>query len=232
MAYPRTKKFVKRVGAFAKRRYAPKGKLQVARIARDVMALKRVINVEKKYVDANWATTVMASLASATGNCITGINQGSTATTRNGNSVKLTSWQLRLRTFARATTGTDVMYRVLVVLDKESNSTRTLLNINEVLNADSNGVCGTTSMYNHDNRHRFLVLEDSMHSLAPFGQNGSTQLVTCSGAISKHLMFTGALGSNYDENQIYFWILPDNDSTTPALYPQWYASTRISFIDN
>ena len=91
-------KQIKRGVAFAKKRYTTKGKANVGAIVKDVMMLKRMINVEKKRVDNS--LLVPASFGASAGAGVSGyyatiitpsIAQGLTGATRNGNSLKITS---------------------------------------------------------------------------------------------------------------------------------------------
>lgn len=227
----------KRIRKALRKRYVRKGKLNLKRVVKDVAMIKRLVNVEKKFLDNKLAFTLAVA-----GSCsvlqFLGPAQGTTASQRTGNSIKLLSWQCRLKCITQATTGTSVPYRIIVFIDKESNSTlNTITNIqSQLLNTDSNAGAGTnigtTSLYNHDNRHRFTILVDKKYVLAPYGQTGCVQYHEFGGPLTCHQMYKGPNASDYDENQLYAIVVFDSDPIAPAAMPQFSWISRLTYTDN
>ena len=113
------KKFVKKaytkVKTAAKKRYTKKGGLNVMKIAKDVMKMTQLLNVEKKYqvytetgnefsLEHYYATEVTPV-----------IPQGVTANTRTGNSVKLVSARLDVQIKAQANMTNQFRYKWYLV---------------------------------------------------------------------------------------------------------------------
>lgn len=122
-AYKKFKKVVKRT---ATKRYTKgaRGKrtLNLKKIGQDVMMLKNLVNVEKKRVDLFTATALAVGQLAGAG--ITGANctqitpviaQGITNSTRNGNSVKLTSLYLSMQYAQQANTINDIKLRYYII---------------------------------------------------------------------------------------------------------------------
>lgn len=89
---------VKRGYKMAKKRYVKRGQPNMKNIMSDVKMLKQLVNVEKKRVDFTQLTTLQFGALNGVGvsgaqcvNVVPVISQGTTNSTRNGNSVKLVS---------------------------------------------------------------------------------------------------------------------------------------------
>lgn len=120
------KKQAKRAGKYLKKRYAPKGSVNMKKIISDVKLLKTLVNVEKKRVD----TTV--TIAQPFGRANAGadgayhailtpvIPQGTTGETRNGNSVKLVSGCLDVAIAQQANTLNSIKIKLWIVCRQEN----------------------------------------------------------------------------------------------------------------
>ena len=112
----RVRKFAKRAGRALvggiKKRYAPKGNLALGTIARDVMMLKRMVNVEKKFVESTIVTDQQFAQANYYAVNITpSIPQGVTNGARTGNSIKLVSARLDVQIKSDTNTVNEFRYK-------------------------------------------------------------------------------------------------------------------------
>lgn len=118
------KKYVKgvakKVGRIARKRYAPKGKMNYNRMAKDVMYLKSVLNPEKKTFQL---TNTDQGIGQVAGNVsayyaadITPIpSQGTTSITRNGNSIRLHSSYFKFQFQQQSATTSKIDFKIMVI---------------------------------------------------------------------------------------------------------------------
>lgn len=159
----------KRVGRYLKRRYF-KGKgfrnPKIGRIVRDVCYLKSVINVEKKYKDTVSAGTAFPSATGGTMVLLNGMQTGDTATTREGQSMRMKYLYVEGFVVLNSPATQDIT-RVAVVLDRQPNaSAANFASVWDVTTASA-----ANALRNMDNPDRFLVLKDIRMTLSSAGQN-------------------------------------------------------------
>lgn len=92
---PLLRRLTATAGRVLKKRYAPRGTLRVGRIARDVAMLKSLVNVEKKRYTQTYTYDFLGQVNGAGGGAYIAdltplIAQGTGASQRTGNSVKMT----------------------------------------------------------------------------------------------------------------------------------------------
>ena len=155
------KKYIKKVAGkvygLAKKRYVSKGGPNMKNIVKDVMFLKSVLNPEKKrYEIANNSAAFGQTLNAAltTGALLTqfsfgtGIVQGTSSSTRNGNSIKLNSIIFKARFHQQANTASPIRYKVVIFTCKGAPQTTANINANTAF-WDYNGFSGVID-YNSD----------------------------------------------------------------------------------
>lgn len=219
MFYRRFRRYRRPVGRFIKRHATYRNFRRGMRIYRDVRWLKSVINVEKKYSDLN---ATIAPSTTPTLVLLNGLQLGDTSTTREGQTIKMFSVQLKLvGTINSAATTTNV--RVIIFRDKQPNGAApTAANIL----ANSTGI---NSPLNITYGRRFLVYCDKQRTLSINGTEGMKMW------IYKRLKFhtqytTGNVGDITDisTNSLYALIMSDQATNTPSV--AYYF--RIRWIDN
>lgn len=122
-------KYVKKQVARAKKRYVKKGNLNFKNIEKDVMMLKRLVNVEKKRVDfspgapISFGATAGAGVSGAYSSGLSPvIPQGTSGATRTGNSIKLVSGCLDIQFNQSVNTVNQVKIRYAVVCRADSST--------------------------------------------------------------------------------------------------------------
>jgi len=118
------KKQGKRLGAYAKKRYAPAGKVDFSKIASDVLKLKGIINSELKHKDS-----VMPSTAIPIGNAVVpwalqslnGLTaqDGADPGEREGMSVRFKSLQILGKVRTTATAADALRIKMVIFVDKQ-----------------------------------------------------------------------------------------------------------------
>lgn len=226
MAKGRFRKFAKKAYAFGKKAYGQRN--AIAKVASEVWRLKKVLNVEKKYLDYispaqqafAKAGTVVAVPYPATG---TSTNQ------RTGNSIKIASLAIRFsatRETAVQTFANIHKVRIMLVLDKTPIvGSLTLADVLE----DSTSPGNIVSLLNYETFRagRFAVLMDKTYSLTNQNPQFTWKKYF---RLNHHAKFNGTTGTAVSDNRMYMFVIPDADSV--ATDSAYLTSMRIQFIDN
>ena len=122
------KKQKKRFIGAVKKRYAPSGKLDIARVVKDVAYVKSVLNVERKFVDLSFNSSVPPLGSNWNLYELLQIPQGNGVSNRNGNSVRLKSIQMRGSIKINAANTLPQVVRIVFFIDKEPGVTGVGLN--------------------------------------------------------------------------------------------------------
>jgi len=199
-------------------------KYSIAQIASKAMSgvrkIRRLINVEKKYVDA--ANT---DVISSTGNMFGGypivgfISQGDANTQRDGNSVLGQSIYIQHQ-FKQHTSATHTFVRVIVFVDKQQVAD-TAPTSTMVLASDD-----VESMYNYENKTRFEILSDKRWTFS----TGSRAAVLTHYTIpyNRHVRWNGTSATDYQKGQVWMLLISTEATNTVT------ADTRVrfTFTDN
>lgn len=227
----------------AKKRYVTKGGPNVKNIAKDVMYLKSVLNPEKKRYETgvnNAAFAQVLNSSSVTGSYLvqipfsTGIVQGTTSSTRNGNSIKCNSIIMKIRLNQQSNCINSVRYRIIIF---------TIKGVPQPANAqlltsfyDPNifsSVVDYNSDRNPDNYMDFqilgqrqgVVLQDSLATQTGFKD------ITIPIKTNKHMRWNNAGG--FEEFPVYIMAVADSgDAGTAATGLQLQYSARCYYYDN
>lgn len=188
------------------------------KIWRDVKWLKSVVNVEKKYIDTTATTTSPAAGAFV---LLNGCTTGTSAITRDGQSIKMVSiyenyfWSINA---AAATT----YVRTVIVLDRQANGAApsfTDIFVNS----------GVLSAANIGNSKRFKIVHDTRKTLSLNGNEmvRHKKFTKC----SIHTEYnTGSAGTIADiqTNSLYLFHMSDQGANVPG----FSYFVRVRFIDN
>ncbi len=129
--------------------------------------LKKLLNVEYKHHNISTNSTAITDAGLITP--LTNLAEGDTSTTRDGGSVKWTSFQLAYDWTINAS-ATVTRVRLMIVQDKQTN--QAVFTIPDLL-FDGTIVDNIYSPYNINNASRFNILYDKVHVLTINGSNRS-----------------------------------------------------------
>lgn len=214
-----TRKKSRRSSAYGYVRKGAKFVGTVAKVVRDVNYLRSIVNVERKYIDTT------ATLTPSTTGVFTLLNAsvpGTSATTRNGISIKLMSFLLRF-TLELNATATLTQVRCVVVQDRIPQATSPASS--EVFTV-ANSI---TSPLNLVNTHRFKIHYDKIYSI------NSTGTSSLNRKFFKKLRFhsqyntvNGGTIADFTANSFLLYTLSDEATNTPSMV--FYS--RVRFVDN
>jgi len=183
------------------------------KVARGVAAL---VNAEKKYFDTSQSASIVN-----TGSIypLTNMAQGTTYNTRDGNSIKLTSLLIRLRTIMN-TASNEATVRFIVFIDKEYNNISTIQVTDVLENADY------LNPVNHTNGKRFKILYDKYHVMSVTGTQGQYKRIFLK--LNHHAKYADNSTTNQREGNMFVLAISDQATNQPGL--AYYS--RIRFLDN
>lgn len=186
-------------------------------IAKTVYGMVKLLNVEKKFMDASGTPTVSSS---GTVIAVSLNAQGTTDQTRIGNSILFQDFTLRFECYmSNAATRSNL--RILVICDKELDGA--LPTVANILQAVS-----VISPINKDFSKRFVLLKEKKYSLSITGNQTAQGKVYMK--LPFHAFYDGATGAIGDakENQILLLFISDEATNTPSI--NYYS--RINFTDS
>lgn len=185
---------------------------------KDINILRRFINTEIKRVDYSATET---SSTTATFDLLNGMAQGTTASTRVGQSVKCDGIFVRLAITINASATTS-FERVLVVMDKQANGAAPA--IGSILNATT-----VVSPFVIGAQNRFAILMDESFALSAGGIQ--CVLYDKSIACSSHVEYnTGSAGTIADINTNSIYLIHFSDQATNVVSLSMFVC--FWFIDN
>lgn len=192
----------------------------VGRVARTVAGIAQLVNAEPKFVDSLAQTLSIVTTAGQL-QLLTGIAQGSTDQTRNGNSVLGKDLTVNFSSFAHATPTDCTHIRLLIICDKQNDGADPT--VSQIF-----ATTGVNSPLNKDFSARFVILKSLYQSLSPSGNLGQSGKFFL--RIPFHIRYDGALATvaSCKENQLYFVVLSSQTTNGPTI--QW--SARFNFYDN
>lgn len=185
-----------------------------------VKRLQELVNTEFDYVDSSSSTTVASA---GTLRLLNGMAQGDTASSREGNSIRMKSYYMKYQ-IANNATAVNTNTRVILVLDKQSNGAQPL--VTDILATNT-----VVSPRNLDNRKRFKILYDKCHSLGTAGPANINTEFYFKNQQTHVAYYNGSnLGTIADiaTNALYLLTISDQATNLPAI--NYYF--RLRFIDN
>lgn len=218
-SYYKKRRNAKKKSYYSRFKGVAKGVGMVAKLARDVYYLKSIVNVEKKYLDTTASTT---SVQGGGFLLLNGLVQGTSATTRLGQSIKMISvypnifWTIN----AAATT---TYCRMIIFIDKQPNGAAPIQS--DILSA----VNSVLAPMNVGNSKRFKILMDKRLQLSINGN----EIVKYKRfrKLATHTEYnTGNTGGIADiqTNSIYLYHMSDQTVNAPT----FSYNVRLRFIDN
>lgn len=227
----------------AKKRYVSKGSPNIKNITKDVMMLKKLVNVEKKRVDVNTAGPI--SFGATAGAGVTGaysanvgpsIAQGLTGATRTGNSVKLVSACMDIQFNQSVNTVNQVRIRYALVVRPDSSSligaTTALTNIFEnnpfsgVIDYHSNRDAEFFSQYKIIKQGTCTLYQDSITAGISYKQ------IKIPLRLNYHLKYNTDASVTTTKNQMYLFALADTGDGVALTGAQIQFNIRYYFTDN
>jgi hypothetical protein len=229
--------FVKDTAGKARKRYS--GKKGASNIAKDIIMLKNLLNVEQKHVDTlTGPLTVVNGTSQVT--ALGTVGQGSTSAQRTGDSVKVCRVDMQLRfQYTSGTTNTreDQTFKYWLVryLKTPISAGTSPFGINEFLNQDWNGDYSTSSFHNPDNMQNFDILALGQLYL-PLQFNVATgssavRVVELSVDCDFHQIYNGTTGSTICENML-FLVLVGTQTVNAGGASEVVVGSRVWYLDN
>lgn len=204
----------------------------VAKVARKVAFISSLMNVEKKYIDTDVATQTFGANDGWV-QAITAPAHGDATGQRNGNSIKLYSYQIAGRITQQTSVQNAIRGKIYLVAYEQTPDVPT---IGEFLETDGAGNYSNLSLRNPNKMGDFKVLA-SKRFFCP--QRAVTGLETdCNFSMfgkfrNLHQRFTGSAASTITSNQLYMIFVID-DGTTAASTGAYIKGmkARVNYIDN
>ncbi len=185
--------------------------------------IKRLMNVEFKFIDKT-DTNVTMDDGSGTHINVTNLAQGDTDITRDGNSIKVTSWLFRanitMNPMAVLTFAT-----VLLVQDKQSNGA--VYSVSKLLKSVASGL-STISPLNIDNKFRFRVIKRWEVAMSASGK--TDYILKFVKKMNMHIRYGSNNGDITDlqSNALSIVIISNEALNAPTI--TYY--NRIRYVDN
>jgi len=218
----------RRKGGARGRRRGPrgrgKGRMQIygsayGQLKRDIGWLMSVVNVEDKYIDTAGPTTLSAAWQLFLLNgCVT----GTSATTRNGQSIKLVGWEYKFFLTIDPASTTVQSARIVVFFDRQCNAAAPTP-------ATDIYPATVASMRIVSQIPRYAIIYDEWIVLDPSSPSGVVG--SLNRALQTHVEFNttnGGTVADITKNSMYLMVLSDAGASFPVLV--W--SSRVVFVDN
>lgn len=192
-----------------------------SQLYKDVKFLKSVINPELKYYDFSSGAQTPANTGVML--WMSTMTQGSTGTTRIGNSIKLNSFTHKV-TCTQSLAAAESFVRVCVFIDTETRAALPALT-DVLLNAN------VTSMLNMTNAKRFKILYNKVFAFSINGTTAYEDEFYKKFTNNQHMRWDTSGSSaqaNVDEGHVYLLLLSTEATNVPTVALQ----ARFRFYDN
>ena len=229
------KKAGKVVKKAAKGRYAPKGKINYAKIAQDAAKLVKLMNVEKKYITHTNNAFAFAQTSFASFTITPGIAQGITGNTRNGNSLKLVSARADFQIKTQASTVNAFKYKYYIINSPQHTGTTSLNATNQFL--DSNifsGVVDYHSQRDPEFFKNYKVICSGGGTIMPEQLAGQTGIVQFHRnlKLNHHLKYDIDGTTVPTMNEFYLIVVADSGDTSLLTGAVMDFTWRVWYVDN
>lgn len=184
--------------------------------------LKTLVNVEIKNHDSEATATARSTTPTIVN--LTSIAQGDTTITRDGSQCKIIEIDLRYFVNQNAS-ATNTQLRVILVVDKQTN--QAIYTADDLLDESSAGDA-IVSPFNLDNKRRFTILYDRVHTYSATGKTNSYHKYKkkC-GYMIRYDAAAAAITSN-TENSLSLFFVSSEATNTPTVTH----FCRLRFVDN
>lgn len=185
-----------------------------------VLALRSLINVEKKKYDVSASSTTSGNVI-----ILNSIGQGDTDQSREGNSVLMKSLLFRGYLSTSATAGV-TRVRIMLIRDNQQIGD-TAPSQSDILDGDFTDPI--QAPLNNNTVGRFTVLADRKYCLNQLvAAQSMAQEISIYLRMNKHARYNGTSGSDIQKNGIYCLFIHDQ----PTYSPQLNYSSRLTYVDN
>lgn len=238
----RNRGLVKKAGRAIKKRYIGKKGIKTTRIAKDIMMLKRALNVEKKRIDvAQGAGVSFAQFSGAsTGLYAADITpapaQGITGNTRNGLSCKLVSACADIQINQSTNTTNEFRYKWFIVCRPDA-SLATNAAVASTQFFENNLFSGVIDY--HSNRdpeffHQFRVIKTGYGKLTQdqLASQTSYNQFKVPLKLNHHLKFNTDASTVTTKNQLFLFVIADSGDVVGLTGGQIRFNIRYYFVDN
>lgn len=183
-----------------------------------------LLNVEYKHSDLVAVAAPYAGTAII--NLLTGVAQGDTGQTRDGDSAKLTSLAINARCSFNGTASFRTVIRMALVHDL--NTTQTVPNLSDIYDT-SGGALEILAHRNLVNSHRFKILKEWIFYIDPATGPTSKQIQFYQKFQNHHIKFDGSAALDQTDGRIYLVSMSDSNlANVPFI--NW--TSRIRYLDN
>jgi hypothetical protein len=243
----KVKKVARKVRGKVIKRYFNKGySPKVGTIMKDVMMLKKALNVEKKKTDISLLATSAVSFAQFSNAAFTAdgiftaditpvIPQNATNSGRNGNSVKLVSC-LDMQINQSASTVNEFRYKWFIVCRPDASVAATASTIKDNMFEVSpfNGVRDYHSNRDPEYFHQVRIIKSG------YGKMSQDQITSAIGLrqhkvplrLNHHLKYNTDATTTTTKNQLCLFILADSGNTFSITGAQVQFTIRYYYVDN
>lgn len=195
-------------------------------------ATKKLLNVEKKYVDFSLPSTTNIAYDAPVSQLLNGIGEGDAATGRDGNSVKMLYVTLNGELLQGGSSG-NTSIRLMLVQKRDTNQTAPV--IGDILE-NSASELSVHSYYNRDTIHNYQVLVDKKMTLTA---DGAGQIKNFQinhkfhGDRDGKIRFdgVGATVASIQKNAVYLIVTCDKAAAS-AYKPFMTLYSRCTYVDN
>lgn len=185
-------------------------------------AVKKLVNVEYKFHDVQVTSTAITDTPTIIE--LTNIPQGDTDITRDGAQVKLVRINIKYSILINVTAAS-TQVRCMLVHDRQTN--QAIYTATDLL-ADATNIDNITSMLNLDNKYRFQVLYNKVHTLSNVGRNNSYSEV--SKQLNLKIRYDGSTPDITDlTSSSLSWLVVGNQATSDPIHTFF---SRVRYIDN
>lgn len=185
-----------------------------------------LLNVEYKYADDTQTLTPFVGTPDFA--LLTGVPQGDTAASRDGNSVKLTSLDLNIVVQPHPTTPSRGTIRMVLVRDE--NSSTASIAPGDVYSSAVGAAPEILAQRNISYTKRWTVLKEKIITIDPSNGPAERYYQIHLNFVNQHLKFNGVAATNQTDGKVYLLCFSNIVGLGSA--PQITYSSRIRFLDN
>lgn len=240
MPYARAKKYSKKIYNKAIKPYTSKrkGRQNRMKLYKEVAAIKKMINAEKKYIDGSLAGRYVGQAYNAAEGAfnesiVPTITQGTANNNRVGNSIKLSGLYIRAKFYQQTNTINRVQLRVTIV--RALGAPQTPGNILTGL-YDADSISTYRDYYAPRNPNQFSdykILGTRRLTLQPDSITGQLGIVNLMFPMKLNFHMRWDNSGTLQEGGIFAIIQADNGDSGTANTGVWFEmTTRLSYYDN
>lgn len=238
------KKIAKRSYRAAKRRYAPKGVLSIKKIVKDVRSIQRQLNVEKKFINNQWATQFARLSGAGSGHNLFEITPQPTQGTsgggaafsacRIGNSIKVTGCMMNMRIQGQSLQVLECKFKLYVFRTKNGLASPT---VGQIL--DPNIFIGTNiydyySLRNQEHLGNIKIVKTFYGKIKSDVDAGATtdKIIQCPLKLNHHMRYDTDASTTSTINRFYILCVADSGDQGANTGLDFSGQVKWWFVDN